>query len=106
MQRTPMTAQNVLPVIEDPVIMLIPWPPQTTPVRNRTAPTTRLAMVTNEVTRARRRPVCRRSAGPAFGSDSSKMLSQGCAGARTFLEALVAVATYQCAAGLVGKPSC
>jgi hypothetical protein len=51
MQTAPVTAQNVLPVIEDPVITLVPWPTQTRPVKNRTAPTIRLAMVTNGTTR-------------------------------------------------------
>jgi len=51
MQTAPVTAQNVLPVIEEPVITFVPWPTQTAPVRNRTAPTTRLRMVTNGTTR-------------------------------------------------------
>lgn len=57
MQTAPMTAQNVLPVMEDPVNRPVPWPTQTTPVRNRTAPTTRLAMVTTGTTRGPVRPV-------------------------------------------------
>jgi hypothetical protein len=44
------TAQNVLPVIDDPEITLTPWPIQTTPVRKSTAPSTRLAMVTQVTT--------------------------------------------------------
>ena len=46
-----MTAQNVLPVIDDPEITLAPWPIQTTPVRKSRAPSTRLAMVTQVTTR-------------------------------------------------------
>lgn len=50
-QTAPMTAQKVLPVIDDPVMSVVPWPIQTTPVRERSAPTTRLAMVTSIATR-------------------------------------------------------
>jgi hypothetical protein len=51
MQRPPMTAQKVLPVIDDPVITFVPCPTQTTPVRKRVAPTTRLARITDGTTR-------------------------------------------------------
>jgi len=45
-----MTAQNVLPVIDEPVIALVPWPIQTIPVRKSRPPSTRLAMVTQVTT--------------------------------------------------------
>jgi hypothetical protein len=57
MQTAPVTAQNVLPVIEDPVNKPVPWPTQTTPVRNRRAPRTRLKMVMDSTTPGDERPV-------------------------------------------------
>ena len=47
MHAAPTTAQNVLPVIDDPSIRPVPWPTHTAPVRMSTTPTMRLAMVTN-----------------------------------------------------------
>ena len=43
MQQPPTTAQNVLPVIDEPWISVRPWPSQTAPVRTSSAPRMRLA---------------------------------------------------------------
>ena len=53
-----MTAQNVLPVIDEPTMMFVPWPIQTTPVRKSNAPTTRLTMVTPGPYARPGEPVC------------------------------------------------
>src|SRR5215510_3950483 len=53
-----MTAQNGLPVIDDPAMMLVPWPIQTTPVRKSSAPTRRLTMATFGPYAWPRKPVC------------------------------------------------
>jgi hypothetical protein len=45
-QSAPTIAQNVLPVMDDPLMSWVPWPIQTTPVMTSTAPTTRLTMIT------------------------------------------------------------
>src|SRR4029079_1796846 len=54
-QKAPITAQNVLPVIDEPWMRVVPWPIQTTPVRQSRAPTRRRRMVTEITTRARGR---------------------------------------------------
>jgi hypothetical protein len=54
----PITAQNVLPVIDDPEMRLLPWPIQTTPVRNNRAPMTRLKTTISETYAPSRRAVC------------------------------------------------
>jgi len=64
-QTAPITAQNVLPVIDEPWMRLVPWPIQTTPVRQSKAPTTRRTTVTSGHYGRPRRvvwPVRRRSA--------------------------------------------
>ncbi len=50
-----MTAQKVLPVIDEPWMRLVPCPIQTRPVRLSRAPTTRLRMTTEVTTRGRER---------------------------------------------------
>ena len=45
-QRAPTAAQNVLPVIDEPWMRSSPCPSHTAPVTTRSAPRTRLAMVT------------------------------------------------------------
>jgi hypothetical protein len=52
-QTTPITAQNVLPVIDDPWITFVPWPIQTTPTRMKRSPSTRLTAITTSPTRGR-----------------------------------------------------
>lgn len=49
MQSAPTTVQNVLPVIDDPWMSVVPCPTQTAPTRTRAAPTARLAIVTTAV---------------------------------------------------------
>jgi hypothetical protein len=45
-QTAPVTAQKVLPVMDEPWMSVVPWPSQTTPGRTSKAPNTRLMMIT------------------------------------------------------------
>src|SRR3954447_20895058 len=51
-QTAPITAQNVLPVIDDPWMRDVPWPIQTRPVRQSNTPTARLRMTMEMTTGA------------------------------------------------------
>src|SRR5262249_31972401 len=58
----PITAQNVLPVIDEPWIRVVTWPIQTRPVKASKAPMTRLRITTEGPYARSLRLVCRRPA--------------------------------------------
>jgi hypothetical protein len=75
-----MTAQNVLPVIDEPRMRFVPWPIHTRPVRHRRAPTTRLRMVTTFNYARPGEPVWARSGGTRH-EDVLEVLARPPAGA-------------------------